>query len=145
MSDNKKIRNEKWKGMSPEEFFKKLPRETFRMKMRRLWEKIKKIFFKDFGTTTTKTPIKNVESEQKKTVQNYRENLYTPVQVQEKTFDPTESHTRRIKEEAYLKESGFKRKDLVLTEEEYKRRVQEDAYFDSLPGYRKKDNERDER
>ena len=139
MIDDDKPKYAKFKDMSLEEFFEKLPKPTLRMKLYMFGEKIRNIFwgspkkYKDYGGATRNQRTERNSSSSTKT---FKESQH---------FDPEKVYIQREQEEAYLKSAGFKREELILTPEERMKRKQEDAYLESLPGYRKKDNERDDR
>jgi len=129
--------------MSINELNAAAPEETTRMKFHRVTSKIKRGakflgIINDAPSSTIKIPLNNNTNERE------CDNNSTETAFKESIrFDPSEAYRRRMNEKGYLETIGMKEKDLVLTEEEYLKRKKEDDYFDSLPGYRKKDSERD--
>lgn len=74
---------------------------------------------------------------------SFKENHHVDTQST-KQFDAEQAYIKKKQEEEYLQSAGFKRDDLLLTEEDHIKRKQEDAYFNSLPGHSKKDSGRDD-
>ena len=124
--DKKKIKYVEWESVPLEEFFKRLPKPTLRMRISRLIHKIKGIIFPFSKTTTRKykgnVGSSNITHNQSNANESFRKSQH---------FDPEKAYIERKQEDAYLNSAGFTREDLILTEEEYIKRKQEDAYFES--------------